>query len=607
MKEQKRIIVLGGGYSGVLTAKKLSKKYKNNKEVEILLIDKKPYNTMLSELHEVAAGRVEESAIKMNLEKIMYGRNVKVVLDKINNIDFDNKKVIGKNEYKYDYLVVATGSKPTFYGCEGAKENAFTLWSYEDAVKIKQHILNTVEKASVELDKKNRKALLTFVVVGCGFTGIEMVGELAEWADRLSKDFSIDRNEFRIIVTDLVPRVLVNFKEKMIVKTEKRLRKMNVEIMTSSQVKQINKDNILIGEEDYIDTYTAIWAAGIEGSDLAENIKAEKESRNRIITDKYLRKIGSEDTFIAGDNIFYIVEGEENAVPQMIENAEHSASLISKNIISSIEGKELKEYKPVFHGAMLCIGGRYGVAQVGTPKKQYVLSGFLAMFIKHFINIVYFFQVLGFNKVWSYLQHEIFRVNDDRSFTGGYFSKRSPNFFLVPLRLFVGFKWFIEGFDKMNQIIKDPDKIFLIPQKVVEGVGAASEAVQNYAEPMPVPGFISDIVNWSMDLIFYTSDGSFTFAAKVFQFLMVTGEIVVGLCLIAGLFTFLASIVSLVMSAMIWSSGMAPFEMLWYVFATIAIIGGGGSVFSLDYYFMPILKRFWKKIKFVKKNYLYTD
>ena len=178
MSKEKNIVVLGAGYGGILTAKKLTRKFKKDENVRITLIDKNSYHTMLTELHEVAAGRVPEEAIRIDLEKVFAGRNVDIVLDEIADIDFDAKVLTGKvKKYEYDYLVLGTGSKPTFYNCDGAKEHALTLWSYEDAIRIKSHITEIMGEASVETDPVRRKNLLTFMVIGSGFTGIEMVGE----------------------------------------------------------------------------------------------------------------------------------------------------------------------------------------------------------------------------------------------------------------------------------------------------------------------------------------------------------------------------------------------------------------------------------------------
>lgn len=258
--------------------------------------------------------------------------------------------------------------------------------------------------------------------------------------------------------------------------------------------------------------------------------------------------------------------------------------------------------------------------------------------------------------------HEIFHIKERRSFLGGHFSKASPNFWLLPLRLFLGYKWLMQGVHKLPGVIADPSKIFLIPAKAMEASAAAgagvdatsaasategatevvevvttvavdatssasqavdaaattvqatgeavqatAEAASQWGQALPVPEFVQEMVQWSMDLMFYAPDGSFTVMAEIFQAVMVVGEVIVGLCLLAGLFTALASIGSVVLGLMIWSSGMAPLEMLWYLVGGIATIGGSGSVFGLDYYVLPVLKKYWKKIKFVKKYYLYTD
>ncbi|MBN2795347.1 MAG: FAD-dependent oxidoreductase [Clostridia bacterium] len=608
MENKKQIVVLGAGYGGVLTAKKLAKKFKKNDDVVITLIDKNPYHTMLTELHEVAAGRVPEDAIRIELKKIFAGRPVDVVLDYIEKIDFDQKKLIGKKEYSYDYLVLGTGSKPTYFGCEGAKENSLPLWSFDDAVRIKEHIQEMFRRASIENNPEERKKLLTFVVVGCGFTGIEMIGELAEWRERLCKTYGIDPQEVNLNVVDVQDKVLPIFKDKLIEKTERYLTRKNVNILTSTNITAVQKDCVCINNTEKLFAYTVIWAAGVEGSDITGSFDLEKKARNRVVTNDKLQSVDHENVFVVGDNIFFIPEGEERPVPQMVENAEHSSKLVANNLHNLIVGKEMSSYKPSFHGAMVCIGGRYGVAQVGTAKKQFAMSGFFAMFVKHFINVIYFLQVAGFNKIWTYAMHEIFHVPDRRSFLGGHFSKRSPNFWLVPMRLFLGFSWLLEGWHKLPAVLKNPNDIFLIPSGVDASSSASvvEEAV-NQVEALGVPQFISKIVDAGMDLMFYHADGSYTFMATIFQTAMVFAEILVGLALIAGLFTALSSIVSVIMTGMIWSSGMAAPDMLWYLFAGIAMIGGSGSTFGLDYYVLPILKKWWKKRKIVKKWYIYTD
>lgn len=664
----KKVVVLGGGYAGVLTAKKLAKKFKKNKDVQITLIDKQSYHTMLTELHEVAAGRVNEESIRMDLKSIFAGRNVNVVLDEIKNIDFE-QKVLTSNDatYEYDYLVMGTGCKPTFFGIPGS-ENAHQLWSYTDAVNLREHILNMFRQAALTVDKEKRRELLTFVTVGAGFTGVEMAGELGEWKDELCRSFHIDKDEVTLYVVDFAPKVLPMYPDKLVRKAERRLIKLGNELVMNSAVSEIHEDKVVLNKgEKVINTRTVIWAAGIEGSDIVDQAQVEKAGRGRIVTNGHLQAKDYQDVYVVGDNIFYIPEGEERPVPQMVENAEHSAPVVAHNIAVDIKGGEYKTYKPTFHGSMVCIGSRYGVAQVGMPGMWFNLSGFFAMASKHLINLVYFVQVLGFNKIWSYLMHEFFHTKNNRSMVGGLLSNSAPVFWKFPLRVFVGFMWLQQGLSKLPKIIHDFNNVFLLPQPpkadalgaasgavteavtaasgavaeavtaasgaVTEAVTAASGAVNevanqvasnggdiftmladlihdfmNWIAVLPVPGFVENMVGWSMDAFFYTPDGTqFTQLASLVQGGMIFGEIIFGGMLIIGLFTPVAAIATIAMGCMIWASGMAPTEMLWYLVGGFALIGNSGMVLGLDYYVWPWLREMMKRIPLLRKWYLYVD
>ena len=605
----KQIIVLGGGYGGVLTAKKLANRLRKQRDVRITLIDKKPYHTLLTELHEVAADRVAEDAIKIDLKKVFAGfRNVDVVLDEIGDIDFNGRVLQGeKQAYKYDYLVIGTGSKPTFFGIPGADEHAFTLWSYEDAVILKEHTLAMFRQAAKERNTQKRKELLTFVVVGGGFTGVEMMGELAEYTKALCSEYHVDPDEVTLHLADMAPTILGILPESLIKKAEKHLIRMGVIISTGSAITAVSANGVTVGGKE-IKSQTVIWTAGVEGSDLVDELDVEQQGRKRITTNDKLQVPAHPNVYVVGDNIFYIPEGQKTPVPQMVENAELAAPIIAYNIAADLKDIPKKTYKPTFHGTMVSIGSRYGVANIGTPKRMFKFSGFFAMFIKHFINIVYLVQVCGFNKIYHYFVHEFIHVKHNRSIVGGHLAKRSPNFWLVPLRIFVGWKWFTEGFEKIQKVIDDPSYIFLMPSKAADGTSGASVAEGAEAiEALPVPGFIEDMVNWSMDLMFYNADGSFTAMAAVFQTGMVVAELVIGALLIVGLFSAPAAVLSVAVGAMVWTSGMAAPEMLWYLIGSVALIGGSGSTLGLDYYVYPRLKRAWKKLRFVKRWYIFTD
>ena len=662
------IVVIGAGYAGVLATKKLEKKLRKKKladETQITLIDKHPYHTMLTELHEVAACRVGEESVKMNLDQIFAGRKVNVVLDTVTKVDFENNKVQGKNNvYDYDYLVVAAGSKPTYFGVEGAEENSYTLWSYDDAVKLRDRIHDCFRMAADETDEAKRKELLSFYVVGAGFTGVEMVGELAEYTPILCKRFNIKREDVTIVDVDGLSRPVPILPEKLSNKVDKRLRKMGVDVVMNASVVGVGKNFIKLKKNDEITEHvagTVIWTAGIESSEITSDIAKEVTSggRGRIQVDEHLRSVDHENVYVIGDNMLYTAPGEERPVPQMVENAEHSAATVAKNILADITKQgEMEAYNPKFHGVMVCVGGRYGVARGGMAKHQINFASFFAMFAKHFINIIYFIQVMGWTKVISYLKHEFFTIRNRRSFLGGHFSNRTPSFMLVPLRLWVGAVWVYEGvmkilegwfekpmltgffggantwFDTLLGRI-DPaaaDAVASASTEAVDAVASASTAVADVAvqtgtvifdwnfklfETILVSGTdlasstLSDIafkiqvpfVDWFVNNVVLASDGMQMFM----QIFIVIMEILIGLGLMGGCFTFLSAGVSLVLQAMFVTTTGLYLNTFWMIFAGIALLIGGGYTLGIDYYLMPFLKKNWQKVKWARKWYLYND
>jgi NADH dehydrogenase len=452
----KKIVIVGAGYAGVLTAKKLAKKLRKNSDVSITVIDKNPFHTMLTELHEVAAGRVEEDSIRISYKKVFAGRRVTFTQDYVESIDFDKKTAVGrKGTYDFDYIVIAAGSKPTYFGVPGAEEYTYPLWSFEDAVRLKERIRACFRMASEAIDIEEKRRLLTFYVVGAGFTGVEMIGELAEYVPVLCHMYEIDRELVSLYNVDALPRVVPNLPEKLSYKIQRRLEKMGVTVKLGASVVEVGDGYIDIKNGENRERRTAgtvIWVAGIESAAITqkagETIPCQR--RGRLDTDQYLRSVSNECVYIAGDNICYTPPGENAPVPQMVENCEQSAETVAHNIVVALTGKgEMAEYRPKFHGVMVCVGGRYGQARVGTARHMVNLPSFLAMFVKHFINIVYFVQVLGYNKVASYLKHEFFTIRNRRSFVGGHFSNRTPSFLLVPLRLWLGAVWVFEGVMKI--------------------------------------------------------------------------------------------------------------------------------------------------------------
>ncbi|MPW26900.1 hypothetical protein GC105_14030 [Alkalibaculum sp. M08DMB] len=633
----KKVIILGGSYAGVKAAKTLHKAFKKDEHVEITLIDRNNFHTLMTELHEVAGFRTEPESVKIDLFKIFAGRKVNVVVDNITEFDFDKKQLKSeKSTYSYDYLIMGMGNEPNFFGIEGAKENSHTLWAYEDAVNLRHHIESMFEKAAGEKSTEERKKLLTFAVCGGGFTGVEMVGELGEAKLHLAKKYDIDVREVTIYNIEAMSRILNMLKnEKQVEKVEKRYKKLGVKLLKDSAICKIDNDSFTLKDGTIIPTYTLIWTAGIQNNSAASSLGFDLGRCARINVNEFMQpskenKIIS-SIFIVGDSASY--QDDQGPMPQTVEAAEQSGHTAAMNVASLIKCESLHKHKQNYHGFMVSVGSKYAVAETGFNS-----SGFIAVFIKHFVNLYYQFMVGGLRQIWNYLRHEFFHVNNKRSILGGLLSTSSKNIWKLPLRLWLGYMWLVEGIVKVGEgWLESPKVVSTInaiagvptgdagsaatPAEVVETVTAATDAVagggtdaiahtlhpvfqwaldkqpSGYGEAlMDAPNFMINIMNNIVAPI-----------EVPVQSIMVIGEILIGLCLIAGLFTFLASFVSIAMGFGIILTGMADASMVWFIVSAFALIQGSGRALGLDYYVMPVLKRAWSKIGIVKKSYLYFD
>jgi NADH dehydrogenase len=639
-----KIIVIGGSYAGVKAGKTLSRKFKDNDNVDITLIDKNPYHTLMTELHEVAGHRTEPDSIKIDLFKIFAERKADIVVDEIKDIDFKKQLLKSeKREYAYDYLIIAAGNEANFFGTKGADINAFTLWSYEDAIKIRQHVEEMFLKASYEKDYEERKKLLTFAVCGGGFTGVEMAGELGEAKNHLSEKYGVDKSEVTIYNIEALDRILNMLESEDQVKKveDKYYKKLGIDLIKNSMIVEVNENCIVLERGEIINTNTLIWTAGIKNCEFSSRLGLESDKFGRIKVNEYMQTKNYGNVYAAGDNAQY--EDEDGKMPQIVEAAEQSAHTAALNISADIEKTEKHTHKQNYHGFMVSVGSRKAVADTG-----FKTSGWFAMLIKHMVNFYYGIMVGGLRQFWSYIRHEFFHIKNKRSFVGGHFSKASPNFWLVPFRLWLGFMWLVEGIKKIDEGWLREPKMFesTAVNNIIQGAGSGADstagATQSAADVVTeaaadvvtsatgaadtivetvsnLPVYAQWIVNhspqgWGQPLVGDVPGFMQWIINKIvapnavpFQTMMVVTEIIIGLCLIVGLLTFLCSAVSVVMTVGITLTGMSDATIIWYFFGGIALIAGAGSTFGFDYYVMPFLKRKWKSIGIVRKSYLYFD
>ncbi|MFZ2584607.1 MAG: NAD(P)/FAD-dependent oxidoreductase [Enterococcus aquimarinus] len=616
----KNIVVVGAGYSGVSATKFLAKKLKRDNDVQITLIDRHSYHTMMTELHEVAGGRVEPEAIQYDLQRLFARqKNVQLVTDTVTGIDKENKIVTTKlGSYAFDYLILGMGGEPNDFGTPGVKEHGFTLWSFEDSVRIREHILTTVAKAAIEPDAAVRRAMLTFVVCGSGFTGIEMIGELVDWKARLAKEYKLDPSEFSLKVVEAMPTILNMLGRNDAAKAERYLKEQNVELVLNAPIIEVAADHIKLKDGSMVPTHTLIWTAGVKGTTDAADFGLEAARGNRLVANEYMEAKGYEENniYIIGDLVFY-EEFPNTPTPQIVQAAEQTGHTAAANIVADIKGGEKHKFKGNYQGFMVSIGAKWGVANLFN---KIHLSGFLAIVMKHIVNLKYFFDIRSGYYMFQYMMHEFFHIKDDRNVTRGHSSRYGNVLWSVPLRVFYGLVWFIEAAKKIvgeGSWLKPGtwfgegswftgNSVFPWTWDYVDAASAASDATSaasgagetveaaakfglSYAygeTPMAVldsaPEWFSNIMKIMMPNME---------VAMFFQKMMVFVEIGIALALMAGLFTWLMSASTIALVVTFCLSGMFFWVNIWFIPVAFALMNGSGRAVGLDRWVIPWLQK----------------
>lgn len=615
-----KVLIVGAGYAGIEAALTLNKKKKKD-DIEITLIDKNPYHTLLTDIHEVAGNRVSEETVRISLKSIFKYTDVKLVIDEITEFDLENNTLRSRdNEYHYDYLILAMGSSPNFYGIPGLKEHALTLWSFDDAVRIREHIKKTFILAEQEKDKEKRKRLLTFVVAGAGFTGVEMIGELAIWTKSLCKEHNIPREEVRLVIVDMLPRILNTLNEKNAAKAHEYMeKKLGIEIMTGTKILEATEKGLVI-EGGFIETATVIWATGIRSSSIADRIDVEKlNGSHRIVVDEFGRT-KYKNVYAAGD-ICGLMAENNRPYPAMVEFALQTGNAAARNILNAIRGKDQEKITIKMHGIMVSVGNYFAVSEIMGKS----LPRWLSIIMKFLVNIHYQWEIAGFRGAAVYLYHEVLNRKQRKNMIEKHYTTDMRAWWVAPLRIFLGAMWLYEGIKKALEgwftspklaeflgmaadsnsaatgsalYLTKVEETFSIKTGIIDFIlGVESKIVDGSAissvdfakiDLFHIGDF--NLMPWFIRNVVLASDG----IAMFFQVLVVLAEIGIGLMLLGGAFSFIASAVSLGLLAMFVTSTGLYKDSWWMVFASIAVMGGAGRAFGLDYYLIPWLNNVWE-------------
>ena len=421
--DKKRIIIIGGGFAGIALAKKLK-----NKNLQVVLLDKHNYHTFQPLLYQVATGGLEAGSIAYPIRKVMQGcEDFYFRLTSVKEIDTSAQKVISEiGDLHYDYLVIATGSKTNYFGNKEIERNSMSMKTIPQALNIRSLILENFEQAVLTKNQADKEALINFVLVGGGPTGVELAGALAEMKKAiLQKDYpDLDIQKMQINLIQSGDRILNTMSVESSNASEAFLESLGVKIWKNVRVTNYDGRTISTNSDLTFDSATVIWTAGVQGaaiSGLDANSLVERVERIKV--NQYNQVKGYTNIFAIGDIASMESELYPQGHPMMAQPAIQQGNLLGENLFLLSNGKTMKPFEYNDKGSMATIGRNKAV--VDLPK--YHFNGVFAWFVWMFVHL---FSLIGFknkavvflNWVYNYVRFDregrlIIRPYKKRSFT----------------------------------------------------------------------------------------------------------------------------------------------------------------------------------------------
>ncbi len=406
------VVIIGGGFGGLYAAQKLGKA-----DIKVTLIDKRNFHLFQPLLYQVATGSLSPADISSPLRAVLAkNKNTTVLMGEVTDIDAQTQTVHLKNniDVTYDSLIVATGVSHHYFGNDQWSEQAPGLKTIEDAINMRRRILSAFEAAEKTHDPEFKNALMNFVVIGGGPTGVELAGTLAELAHRtLKEEFNnIDTRQARIILIEGTDRVLPPYHADLSAAAKESLLKLGVEVITSAMVTNIS-DHVVTykcGEEvNQIPAQTILWAAGVKASPLGkvvgDRFNAELDRVGRVVVQPDMSIAGHPNVFVIGDLANYAHQGDR-PLPGTAAVAMQQGDYIAHRIEAKLAAKDYDKFQYQDLGSMAVIGRHEAVADF----KFLRLSGWLAWFIWTFVHIYYLIEfdnklIVMIQWGWNYFTH----------------------------------------------------------------------------------------------------------------------------------------------------------------------------------------------------------
>jgi len=392
---KKRILILGGGFAGVECMRKLESYFMNDNNIEIVLVSEDNFLLFTPMLPQVASGMIETRHVVIPIRTLC--KKTKFYEAQIKNIDPYGKVVTltGTNERRgislhYDFLVIALGSQTNFFGIDKMEERAYSMKTLNDAVVLRNRIIDMLEQAENESNPILKKSLLTFVIVGAGFAGIETAGELNDFVQDARKYYpDIKKEDIRVIVLEAAPFILPGFNEKLAKFTLEKLTQHGIEVKLGKKLSSFSGSEVII--EDAVDpnkspatqpviesiqTRTLVWTAGITPVDIIKK-SVFKTNRGGIVVNEFLEASDFPEVFAIGDCCYLLNPQTNRPYPPTAQSAEAGAKVVAYNLQAMIKNKEKKKFVFSSRGQMAIIGKRSAIATIFGLH----LHGFVAWWI----------------------------------------------------------------------------------------------------------------------------------------------------------------------------------------------------------------------------------
>lgn len=366
---KKKVVILGCGFGGMYAAKELLGAVKRG-EIELAIINKTNYFLFTPLLHEVATGGLTAGSVSESIRNIFAGYDVQIYEGDAEVIDPTTKSVsIAGRTIPYDYLVVTTGAKTNYYNTPGAAEHALELKDLDDALRIKSRIIERFEQAALATDSDEKRALLSFIIVGGGATGVELAGELIQFCSLLAKRFfnhsQISKKDITIALLTAGTEILTQFEPKLRSVAAAQLEQSGIAIRYNMQVTEVTPEGIRTKDGTAFTARTVFWVAGVKPNlpVFASGDVVPISPTGRIQTDEYMRVAGHAGVFAFGDAASK-KDSNGKELPMLAQVASRQAPIVARNILALIHGKELTSYEWKSKGSLISLGQWFAVGEI---------------------------------------------------------------------------------------------------------------------------------------------------------------------------------------------------------------------------------------------------